>query len=300
MLSRDLKDRNRQLPDDAGRTVWLSDGLLSIDLNCDMGEGMPDDAAIMPFVSSANIACGYHAGDEATMRGTVELALANKVAIGAHPSYPDRENFGRLDMLSATPMSQPPNVSPSPHSQPPLVTAFPATLTPGDLPFILITQLATLQKICHRAGARLHHVKLHGALYNRASHDADLSMLICLTIKEFDPTLLLYGPGDSVMEAAAIHFDIPFVREAFADRTYREDGSLTPRSEPHALIEDTAQAISQVLTIVREGRARTLGGQEIPLNAQTVCIHGDGRHAVQLARAIYETLMQHQISIQAP
>lgn len=288
MLSRDLKDRNKEQAYGSENTVWLSDGLLSIDLNCDMGEGMDNDALLMPFISSANIACGYHAGDESIMRRTVQLALAHKVAIGAHPSYPDRENFGRLDLLDA---ASAPYTGQPPSAQ---------HLTPEDLPAIITAQLAALHKICSECRARLHHVKLHGALYNRAARDTELSMLICRTIAAFDPSLLLYGPGSSALEEAAAHFDIAFVKEAFADRTYREDGSLTPRTEPNALIADTAQSVSQVLKIVSEGKVRTADDKEIPLMAQTICVHGDGSHALPFAQAIHETLLQHLITVQAP
>jgi UPF0271 protein len=284
MLSRDLKDKNKQLAADPDRTVWLNDGLLRIDLNCDMGEGMDNDALLMPNISSANIACGYHAGDEATMRRTIELALEHGVAVGAHPSYPDRENFGRLDLLDSGTGGK--GLVP------------PVTLE--NIPAIITDQLGSLQKVCARSGARLHHVKLHGALYNRAARDTELSMLVCQAIKEFDPSLLLYGPGGSAMQEAALHFSIFFVKEAFADRTYQEDGSLTPRTAPHALIGDPDQAIRQVLKIIREGRVLTTGGKEISLTAETICIHGDSPQAMQFAPAIRQALEKEYIAIQAP
>src|SRR5882762_6659836 len=178
--------------------------MLSVDLNCDMGEGMDCDAAIFPFISSANIACGYHAGDPDTMRRTVELALRHHVAIGAHPSYPDRENFGRIDILGKS-------------------------LHPEEIPGMIVDQLILLQAICDEFGARLHHVKPHGALYNRAAKDAEVSHLICRAIREFDPSLLLYGLSGSAMKQAAQQCGLRFVSEVFADRTYQQDGSLTPR-----------------------------------------------------------------------
>jgi 5-oxoprolinase (ATP-hydrolysing) subunit A len=246
-----------------------------VDLNCDMGEGMPTDAAIFPFISSANIACGGHAGDEDTMRRTIELALQHNVAIGAHPSYPDRANFGRIDMLDHDPDH--------PDHDP---TTPGARLYLRDLAGILTSQLGQLQKVCTSFGTRLRHVKPHGALYNRAAKDAAVSDVICQTILAFDPSLLLYGLSGSEMKRRAQASGLRFVSEVFADRTYREDGSLTPRTEPHALIEDPAAAVQQVLKMLRP-----------PFSADTICIHGDGLHAVEFARTIHGMLLQNGISI---
>jgi UPF0271 protein len=249
--------------------------MLSIDLNCDMGEGMENDEAIMPFISSANIACGYHAGDEQIMRRTVELALAHRVAIGAHPSYADRENFGRVDMLDKP------------------------GIRLADLPQLLTDQLTVLKKICDEYGVPLHHVKPHGALYNRAARDAAVSAVLCETIRQFDPSLLLYGLSGSLMRIQAERCGLRFVQEVFADRNYMPDGSLAPRSEGHALIEDPGIVVRQVLNIVREGRVSTNTGVSIFLDAGTICIHGDGKHAASFSRAIYEELAHASISIEA-
>jgi 5-oxoprolinase (ATP-hydrolysing) subunit A len=248
---------------------------LSIDLNCDMGEGMATDTAIFPFISSANIACGYHAGDADTMRKTVELALKHHVAIGAHPSYPDRDRFGRVDILGTT-------------------------LSPEELPGIIVDQLILLQAICDEFGVRIHHVKPHGALYNRAAKDGAVSGLICRAIREFDPSLLLYGLSGSQLKKEADRHGLTFVSEVFADRTYQEDGSLTPRTQPDALIEDPEQVTRQVLTMVEEGKVLVAAGQEIPLIAETICLHGDGSHAVEFARMIHMTLSQERIQVRAP
>jgi UPF0271 protein len=247
--------------------------MLSIDLNCDMGEGMENDEAIMPFVSSANIACGYHAGDEQIMRRTVELALAHGVAIGAHPSYADRENFGRVDML------------------------YKPGIRLADLPQLLTDQLTVLKKICDEYGVPLHHVKPHGALYNRAARDAAVSAVLCETIRQFDPSLLLYGLSGSLMRIQAERCGLRFVQEVFADRNYMPDGSLAPRSEGHALIEDPARAAQQVLTLLRDGNVTTTSGAMIRLAAETVCIHGDGPHAAAMARSINQELASGGISI---
>ena len=244
---------------------------LHIDLNCDMGEGMPSDADIFPFISSANIACGAHAGDDGTMRLTVERALRHGVAIGAHPSYRDRERFGRVDLLGGV-------------------------LRPEELPDLLTGQLGRLQKICQESGARLHHVKPHGALYNRAAKDPAVSALIARTVAGFDPSLLLYGLSGSEMEKQAAACGLSFVSEVFADRRYQADGSLVPRSESHALIEDPDEATAQVLKMVCEGRVK-VGGTEIPLRADTICIHGDGSHAAEFARMIHDLLLENGIVI---
>lgn len=243
----------------------LSGAALYVDLNCDMGEGMDTDAAVFPFISSANIACGYHAGDADLMRRTVELALKHQVAIGAHPSYPDRDHFGRVDLLDTT-------------------------LSPEELPGIIVDQLILLQAICDEFGVRLHHVKPHGALYNRAAKDATVSALICRAIREFDPALFLYGLSGSQLKEQAGHYGLSFVSEVFADRTYREDGSLTPRTEPHALIEDPEKAAAQAVKMLNTPS----------FLAETICLHGDGSHAVEFARRIHERLSEKEIAIRAP
>jgi UPF0271 protein len=246
--------------------------IICIDLNCDMGEGMDTDEDILPFVSSVNIACGYHAGNADLMKRTVELALEYQVAIGAHPAYPDLEHFGRKDILGTT-------------------------LKEEDLPAILVDQLNSLQTTCEGAGARLHHVKPHGALYNRAAKDARVSALICRVIRDFNPSLSLYGLSGSEMKRQADLFGLQFISEVFADRTYQEDGSLTPRTAPGALIDDQDTAVAQVLKMVREGRVISTTGKEVPLSAETVCIHGDGSHAVEFARMIYRILTENGISV---
>ena len=263
-----------------------------------MGEGMDTDAAIFPFISSANIACGYHAGDESTMRRAVEWALHHHVAIGAHPSYPDGIHFGRIDLLDSAPGKGD------------------RSLRYEDLTGMLYQQLDRLQKICHELGTGLQHVKPHGALYNRAAKDPEVSDLICQSIAGFDPSLLLYGLSGSEMKKAADRYGLSFVSEVFADRTYRQDGSLTPRSEPDALIDNPDLAVRQVTKMIREGRVEvaapspktadilpTMAGPaplEIPILAETVCIHGDGAHAVEFARMIHGALLADGLVLQQP
>ncbi len=249
--------------------------MLTIDLNCDMGEGMPHDPALMPFISSANIACGGHAGNDNTMRTTVELALKNGVAIGAHPSYNDPENFGRRDLIGIS-------------------------LRADDIPSIIFEQIDRLRNICIEFGTTLHHVKPHGALYNRAAKDPELSNLICKTIYQIDPSLFLYGLSDSILKKEAASFPIKFINEVFADRTYQESGLLTPRTDAHALIESDEKAMQQVIQIVKTGSVTALNGKKIFLSADTICVHGDGRKALEFARLINTTLKNEKIQIAAP
>lgn len=244
----------------------------SIDLNCDMGEGFDADEQLMPYISSANIACGYHAGDADTMRRTVDLCLKHNVAIGAHPSYPDRDNFGRTDMLYNG-------------------------VEPEDLPAMIAEQINLLEAVCKTAGVKLMHIKPHGALYNRAAKDVVVSRLICDTILETDPALVLYGLSGSMMETTALQFGLDFRREVFADRTYQRDGSLRPRTMADALITDNDKCIQQVLQMIRSGVVATVDGIEIPMKAETICIHGDGAHAVEFAKVIYEELIRNGIEI---
>jgi UPF0271 protein len=250
----------------------------SIDLNCDMGEGMPTDHAIYPFISSANIACGGHAGDADTMRRSVEQALQYGVAVGAHPSYPDRAGFGRTDTLGPQP------------GVPEL----------AGLLASLERQVAVLQSICQEMGTRLHHVKAHGALYNRAARDPSVSAIVCKAVATVDPNLIIYGLSGSQMRLAAEAAGLRFINEVFADRTYQPDGSLTPRPEPFALIHDPATMLNQVLTMLRRHQVRTVNGVSIPISPGTICLHGDGDNAVKFASIIRGALQQHEIAVAAP
>jgi UPF0271 protein len=236
-----------------------------IDLNCDLGEGYASDALLMPYISSANIACGGHAGNTDTMKRTVELCLQHGVAIGAHPSYPDRENFGRVDMLERG-------------------------VRHIELPGILTEQINALADICRSMGASLHHVKPHGALYNRAAWDGAAAGFIASTINEIDPKLIYYGQSGSEMETEADFYQLMFMREVFADRTYEDDGRLRARSYPDALITDTNKCIAQVWQMILQGTVTAINGSVIPMKAETICLHGDGAHAVEFAKAIHGEL----------
>lgn len=236
--------------------------MIYIDLNCDMGEGMDTDAAIMPFISSANIACGYHAGDRDTMIRTVTSALEHNVAVGAHPGFADKENFGRTEQhLSDTALYD-----------------------------LVAAQLDIMQSVCRTTGAVMKHVKPHGALYNMAAKTPDMARIIAKAVKDTDPSLCFFGLSNSWLIKAAAEAGLKTLSEVFADRTYQPDGSLTPRSHPNALIESEEQSLQQVLQMVNHQQVTTVHGQTIPLSAETICLHGDGAHAVAFAKAVYNTL----------
>jgi 5-oxoprolinase (ATP-hydrolysing) subunit A len=229
-----------------------------------MGEGIGNDEAIMPFITSANISCGFHAGNGDTIRHTMLLAVRNNVLIGAHPSFRDKENFGRKEMY----------------------------LDHDKLYAIVLEQLIKLDLIAKEKGATLHHVKPHGALYNMAAKDKEIAGTIALVIKDFNENLFLYGLSNSFLISEAKALGLKTANEVFADRTYQDDGSLTPRSQPNALIEDEEQCIQQVLQMVKQGTVTTASGKIIPMIADTICIHGDGKHAVSFAKKIHEALKQ--------
>ena len=246
--------------------------MTSVDLNCDIGEGCGNDAELMRHITSANIACGFHAGDEATMRRTVELALENGVAVGAHPGYRDRENFGRTEMA----------------------------LSFGEIFDVVTDQILALRNICKTLGGRLHHVKPHGALYNQAAKAPEIARAIAEAIAAIDPDLVLYGLSGSHLVSEAEKVGLNTASEVFADRTYQEDGTLTPRSQPNALITETETSLTQVLDMVKYGRVRSLEATMVAIKAETICIHGDGPNAVSFAETIRERLTLNGIRIARP
>lgn len=245
---------------------------LCIDINCDMGEGMLNDAALMPLISSANIACGYHAGNVDTIKRTIELALEHNVAIGAHPSYYDRENFGRLSQ----------------------------SISLVELAELISDQLNLFEKITNQMGCKIHHIKLHGALYNDCAKDALSSKIVAQTIQAIDPSIMLYGlsGSHSIKEAKAI--GLRSVEEVFADRTYQANGQLTPRYLDHALITDPNESAQQLLSMVLDQEIKTYDGTMIAVNAETICIHGDHPDAVEIAKHLFNTLQQYKIEIKQP
>ena len=245
--------------------------LEKIDLNCDMGEGYTTDALIMPLISSANIACGYHAGGGELMRQTIRLALQHGVAIGAHPSFEDKEGFGRREMH----------------------------LSSDEIYQIVLDQLNIMRKAAAEEGAKLHHVKPHGALYNMAAKDAIIADAISRAIRKIDASLVLYGLPNSASERSAAQHGLQFYREVFSDRTYTDEGHLTPRSKTNAMIETAEQSIEQVLQIILQETLQSTTGSVISIKADTVCIHGDGENAVAFAQEINMALHQNKITISA-
>jgi UPF0271 protein len=233
-----------------------------IDLNCDLGEGAGLDQELMPLITSANIACGGHTGDDATMRIAIELALQQGVVIGAHPSLNDRENFGRREL----------------------------PVSPREAAELVRAQIGRFQAVAAAAGAPVHHVKLHGALYNLAARDDGLATAIAAAIQTAGSDLVVYAPWRSQLAKAAQAIGLSFAAEVFADRTYQADGSLTPRTRADALIRDEAVAVAQVRRMIDEGRVRATDGTDVTIAADTVCLHGDGLHAVEFARRLRRDL----------
>jgi 5-oxoprolinase (ATP-hydrolysing) subunit A len=240
---------------------------MKIDLNCDMGEAfgawqMGQDAVLMEYITSANIACGFHAGDASIMRRTVELAIEKGVKIGAHPSFPDLQGFGRRNM----------------------------SLSPSEVYDICVYQIGALLGFVRSFGVSMHHVKPHGALYNMAAQDPKLAKAIAEAVKAVQPNLILYGLAGSCLISEARKVGLKTASEVFADRTYQNDGSLTPRSQPDALIENTQIAVNQVVKMIKEGIVVATDGTPVTIQADTVCVHGDGLHAVEFVKMLQKSL----------
>lgn len=242
---------------------------MEIDLNADLGEGYSSDEALLDLVSSANIACGWHAGSADAMRACAHWAVAKGVSIGAHPSFLDRENFGRAEMQ----------------------------LQPDEVQACMLYQLGALSAIAQSAGGRIAHVKPHGALYNQAARDVVLAEAIVNAVHEFDPSIAVFGLAGSELIHAARRTGLEAIEEAFADRGYRADGSLVPRNAPGALIEDEDEMIERILVMIHERRVRAVDGSWCDLNAQTLCLHGDGPHALAFARRIRTVLDEQGIAV---
>jgi UPF0271 protein len=248
-----------------------------IDLNCDLGESfgawrMGEDAALLDLVSSANVACGFHAGDPTIMQRTVALAAARGVAIGAHVSLPDLQGFGRREMA----------------------------VTPAEVHAMTLYQLGALHAFARATGTAVAHVKPHGALYNMAARDRALADAIADAVRAFDPALALFGLAGSALLDAGRAAGLRVVSEAFADRRYRADGSLQPRREPDAVIDDADAATAQALRMAQHGEVTAVDGQRVALKADTLCLHGDGTHAVDFARRLRAALEAAGLRIAAP
>jgi UPF0271 protein len=251
--------------------------MASVDLNCDMGESfgpwrMGDDAAVLPHVTSANIACGFHAGDPTTMAHTIREAMRNGVAIGAHPGLPDLVGFGRRNM----------------------------DVSRDEVYDMLLYQVAAIGGVARAHGATLAHVKPHGALYNMAARSADLADAIARAVHDYDAGLVLFGLAISELLRAAEARGLVTASEVFADRGYMPDGSLVPRSRPDAMVTDEAQAITRAVRMAREGRVTAVDGTDVAVRADTICIHGDGPHAVPFARGLRAALEREGVTVRAP
>ncbi len=234
----------------------------AIDLNADMGEGFGryqlDDAALLDVVTSASIACGFHAGDPVVMRDTVRAAMRHGVIIGAHPGYPDLVGFGRRELAASA----------------------------AEIEAFVVYQIGALQAVCAAAGARVQYVKAHGALYNRAARDVAAADAIARAVLAVDPTLALLGLAGSELTRAAERVGIRAISEAFVDRAYRVDGTLVPRSEPGAILHDVGEVAERALRMAQTGTVQAIDGTMIDVHAESLCTHGDGPHALAIVRAV--------------
>src|SRR5690242_11144981 len=250
---------------------------MRVDINCDMGESfgayeIGADKDVMPHVTSANIACGFHGGDPAVMRATIAEAKARGVAVGAHPGLPDLIGFGRRAMQ----------------------------VTPQEVYDLIIYQVGALLGFARAAAVELRHVKPHGALYNMAAAQPGLADAIARAVRDVDSRLVLFGLAGSHLLAAADRAGITSASEAFADRNYLHDGALVPRTRPDALVSDVDEAVRRVVRMVREGLVADVEGEDIPIRADTVCIHGDGAHAAELATKLRRGLDAAGIEVAPP
>jgi 5-oxoprolinase (ATP-hydrolysing) subunit A len=248
-----------------------------IDINCDMGESygawkMGADAEVMPFISSANIACGFHGGDPATIRQTVRLAVDHGVAVGAHPSLPDLQGFGRRAMK----------------------------ISAQDMYDLVVYQAGAVEAFARAAGARLHHVKCHGALYNMAAMDEALSDAMARAVQDLGGGVMLYALSNSKMMQIAKQKGLAVAGEVFADRGYSDDGTLAPRGRPGAMIESADEAVERALGMIEKGYVASLSGKPIPVSPDTLCLHGDQPGAVTFAKAIRKAFAERGIGVAAP
>jgi 5-oxoprolinase (ATP-hydrolysing) subunit A len=245
---------------------------LVVDLNADLGEGAGHDDELLALVTSANIACGFHAGDAETMRRSIETARDHKVAVGAHPSLFDRENFGRKEL----------------------------SVRPDEIFDAVVYQLGIFQAIADAAGVCPNHVKPHGALYNMAVRDRELADAIGRAIAKIDTKLILFAPQHSALARGGTANGLQIAHEVFADRNYLSDGSLVPRTRSDALLHDPEEAAARVVRMLRDGRVKPVDGADVDVRAETVCVHGDTPGAVDFARALRSRLEKEGVTIRAP
>jgi UPF0271 protein len=245
--------------------------MLVIDVNCDMGEGIGNDAALMPYISSANIACGYHAGDIKTMNEVIDLALMHNVSIGAHVSFADKKNFGRSEMH-----------------------------LPSEEVYKLVQdQLQLMIQLAGDRNAIVRHIKPHGALYNMSAKDAALAEIIAQAVADTDPSVVLVGLSGSYSIIEAEKLGLKTASEVFADRRYEDDGSLRARSLPGAMLENVNESVRQVLQMITQRTVTAFSGKQVPVSADTICIHGDGAHAIAFAKTIHHSLKKESVVIKA-
>ncbi len=240
----------------------------TIDINCDLGEGVGSDAAIMPYISSANVACGYHAGNDRLMEEAIVLALKHGVAIGAHPGYPDKENFGRVAQ----------------------------DLPASEIYKLVSDQILLFQTKVKKAGSALHHVKAHGALYNQAAENSEIANAIARAINDIDSQMIWIGLANSEMERAAQKTGLKFAAEAFADRAYAADGLLLSRNKEGAVIHDVDVCKERVMMLAN-GKVKDVNGNILNLRADTICVHGDNQNALEMVKAIHQHLKENHIQI---
>lgn len=250
--------------------------MISVDLNCDLGESFGAykiglDEQVIPYITSANVACGFHAGDPKVMAKTVALCRQHGVQVGAHPGYPDLQGFGRRNMQ----------------------------VSPEDAKYDVMYQVGALKAFCDSEGISLHHVKPHGALYNMAGKDYKLALAICQGIQAIDPGLKIMGLYGSCMIQAAKDISLPYINEVFADRGYQADGSLVPRTQPGAMIEDEETAIRRVIRMVKEGKVTAVTGEDIAIEADSICVHGDGPKALEFVARIRKELGEAGVVLEA-
>ena len=245
---------------------------LSVDLNADLGEGSGHDTELFELISSANIATGFHAGDPRSILDSIRAAHRKGVAVGAHPSFADRENFGRKEMSVPVP----------------------------KLFAQLVYQIGAFQSLATAIDVRPNHVKPHGALYNMAVRDEKIADAIAHAILAVDPTLILFAPANSAMERAGRNAGVQIAREIFADRNYLNDGWLVPRTRPDALLHDPKEAAGRVLRMLREGKVRSVEGQDVEVRGETICVHGDTPGAVEFARELRSRLESEGVKISVP
>lgn len=241
--------------------------MYKIDLNSDLGEGASFDEQIIPLISSANIACGFHAGSSEIMNKTIALCRDNKIAVGAHPGYPDRENFGRTNM----------------------------NVTPKQVYDFTLYQLGALSAMAKAQGVLIQHIKPHGAMYNMAAKNIDLSNAIADAVKDFDNSIILLALSGSEMIKAAKNKGIRYASEVFADRAYEADGTLRARTLEGSMITDENEAINRVIRMIKEGRVRAYTGEDIDIEAHSVCVHGDGEKALDFVKALNKAFEENDI-----